>query len=79
MEDELIKDARYKMHSTTSQAIEVGRQMNAQYTVLTHFSQRYARIPRLHEYQTETYNNVGIAYDNMQVIDTSEHINILLR
>ncbi|KOB75168.1 Ribonuclease Z-like protein [Operophtera brumata] len=40
MEDELAQEARTKMHSTTSQAIDIGRQMNARYTLLTHFSQR---------------------------------------
>ncbi|XP_063361826.1 ribonuclease Z, mitochondrial [Cydia amplana] len=66
MEDELADEARIKMHSTTSQAIEIGRKMNAKYTVLTHFSQRYARLPRIN---THIFNehNVGIAFDNMQV------------
>ncbi|XP_047995037.1 ribonuclease Z, mitochondrial isoform X4 [Leguminivora glycinivorella] len=66
MEDELADEARIKMHSTTSQAIEIGRKMNAKYTVLTHFSQRYARLPRLYA-RVLTENNVGIAFDNMQV------------
>lgn len=66
MEDELADEARIKMHSTTSQAIEIGRKMNAKYTVLTHFSQRYARLPRLNAHILNE-NNVGIAFDNMQV------------
>ncbi|KAI8435659.1 hypothetical protein MSG28_003922 [Choristoneura fumiferana] len=67
MEDELADEARKKMHSTTSQAIDVGRQMNAQYTVLTHFSQRYARLPRLNPHILHDNNTVGIAFDNMQI------------
>ncbi|XP_063380691.1 ribonuclease Z, mitochondrial [Cydia fagiglandana] len=66
MEDELADEARVKMHSTTSQAIDIGHKMNAKYTLLTHFSQRYARLPRLNA-QILNENNVGIAFDNMQV------------
>ncbi|KAL4709976.1 hypothetical protein ACJJTC_003939 [Scirpophaga incertulas] len=67
MEDELEEEARTKMHSTTSQAIEAGRRMAAQYTVLTHFSQRYARLPRLSPRILNDNCCVGIAFDNMQV------------
>lgn len=67
MEDELADEARIKMHSTTTQAIEMGRQMDAKYTILTHFSQRYARLPRLNANILNDNNSVGIAFDNMQV------------
>lgn len=64
MEDELEDEAKLKMHSTTSQAIKQGELMNARYTILTHFSQRYAKLPRM-EYDPK--KRVGIAFDNMQV------------
>ncbi|EAT37691.1 AAEL010336-PA [Aedes aegypti] len=64
MEDELEAEARVKMHSTLSQAIEQGKKMNAKYTLLTHFSQRYAKIPRI---ESELETNLGIAFDNMEV------------
>ncbi|XP_038211679.1 ribonuclease Z, mitochondrial isoform X2 [Zerene cesonia] len=67
MEDELADEARVKMHSTTSQAIEVGRAMAARYTLLTHFSQRYARLPRLNAHILNDNKSVGIAFDNMQI------------
>ncbi|KAJ8727934.1 hypothetical protein PYW08_016319 [Mythimna loreyi] len=67
MEDELADEARTKMHSTTTQAIEMGRRMCARYTVLTHFSQRYARLPRLNAHILNDNNSVGIAFDNMQI------------
>ncbi|KAG6454773.1 ribonuclease Z, mitochondrial isoform X1 [Manduca sexta] len=67
MEDQLAEEARMKMHSTTSQAIEIGRSMHARYTVLTHFSQRYARLPRLNHNILHDNNSVGIAFDNMQI------------
>lgn len=75
MEDELIDDALLKMHSTTSQAIEQGQKMNAKYTILTHFSQRYAKIPRIEQNLVE---NVGIAFDNMEVVLSDlDYLNIL--
>ena len=46
-DDELVGDAEAKKHSTTSEAIRVGAGMGASRTVLTHFSQRYQKIPRL--------------------------------
>ncbi|XP_035910676.1 ribonuclease Z, mitochondrial [Anopheles stephensi] len=69
MEDELAAEARIKMHSTLSQAIEQGRKMNARYTLLTHFSQRYAKIPRLRPEQQQSGlgTDLGIAFDNMEV------------
>ncbi|CAD0199317.1 unnamed protein product [Chrysodeixis includens] len=67
MEDELADEARTKMHSTTTQAIDIGKQMNARYTLLTHFSQRYARLPRLNAHILNDNNSVGIAFDNMQI------------
>nr|XP_045597729.1 ribonuclease Z, mitochondrial-like isoform X1 [Procambarus clarkii] len=63
MEDELEEDARIKTHCTTSQAIQVGRDMNARYIVLTHFSQRYSKVPLLKDLPAQ----VGIAFDNMKI------------
>ncbi|XP_057654659.1 ribonuclease Z, mitochondrial isoform X1 [Diorhabda carinulata] len=64
MEDELAQEAIIKMHSTTSQAIEIGNRMNAKNIILTHFSQRYAKLPRFND---KFGDNVGIAFDNMKV------------
>ncbi|XP_054159662.1 ribonuclease Z, mitochondrial-like [Oppia nitens] len=64
MEDQLVDEARLKFHSTTSEAIEMGNNMNAKFTILTHFSQRYAKIPVF----SEKFNDkVGIAFDNMRI------------
>jgi ribonuclease Z len=46
-DDELQGDAKAKKHSTTSEALGIGAQMNAKAVVLTHFSQRYQKIPVL--------------------------------
>lgn len=63
MEDDLWKEARLKMHSTVSEAVRVGQQMSARFTILTHFSQRYAKIPLL----AKNLENVAIGFDNMEV------------
>lgn len=44
-DDELRRDAKAKRHSTTSEAIGVGLAMRARRILLTHFSQRYQKIP----------------------------------
>ncbi|CAG5092791.1 Similar to RNaseZ: Ribonuclease Z [Cotesia congregata] len=67
MEDGLEHEARKKMHSTISQAISIGEQMKAKFILLTHFSQRYSKMPRIPEDDEKfNSNNIGIAFDNMQ-------------
>ncbi|KAI1768983.1 hypothetical protein GGR53DRAFT_475193 [Hypoxylon sp. FL1150] len=44
-DDELHGDAVAKRHSTMSEAVEVGRRMGARRILLTHFSQRYQKVP----------------------------------
>ncbi|EDV27846.1 uncharacterized protein TRIADDRAFT_53943 [Trichoplax adhaerens] len=73
-EDDLVDEARSRKHSTTSEAIEIGVKMNAKFTILTHFSQRYPKIPAF----SENYSDrTGIAYDHMTV--NSESILFLPR
>ncbi|KAI1337966.1 hypothetical protein F5Y15DRAFT_407876 [Xylariaceae sp. FL0016] len=48
-DDELRGDAIAKKHSTMSEAIDVGRRMGARRIMLTHFSQRYQKVPILEE------------------------------
>ncbi|GLE07033.1 hypothetical protein PINS_up016902 [Pythium insidiosum] len=43
-DDSLDEDASTKAHSTTVEALDVGRAANAQHIVLTHFSQRYPKV-----------------------------------
>ncbi|NXH09446.1 RNZ2 protein, partial [Bucco capensis] len=64
LEDGLEKEALEKTHSTTSQAIQTGMKMNAEFIMLNHFSQRYAKIPLFSEDFSE---KVGIAFDHMRV------------
>ncbi|EGO29330.1 hypothetical protein SERLADRAFT_412876 [Serpula lacrymans var. lacrymans S7.9] len=45
MADDQVEMARAKMHSTFGQAVNIGRSMNAQKILLTHFSARYPKLP----------------------------------
>ncbi|KAJ8251752.1 hypothetical protein GJAV_G00225060 [Gymnothorax javanicus] len=64
LEDGLEEEAVEKRHSTTSQAIGIGVKMEADFIMLNHFSQRYAKIPLFSADFTE---RVGIAFDHMRV------------
>lgn len=56
------QDAISKKHSTSTEAIEVAKKMEAKYVLLTHFSQRLAKIP----FFTEEFDDtVGFAFDNL--------------
>ncbi|GAB7361851.1 hypothetical protein MBLNU230_g1891t1 [Neophaeotheca triangularis] len=60
-DDELAGDALAKKHSTTSEALGVAQKMRARAAVLTHFSQRYQKLPVL-EY--EGSGNLGSGGEN---------------
>ncbi|KAH9844544.1 tRNase Z endonuclease [Teratosphaeria destructans] len=47
-DDELRGDAEAKHHSTTSEALRVAQAMGAKTCILTHFSQRYQKLPIMH-------------------------------
>ncbi|XP_034567599.1 zinc phosphodiesterase ELAC protein 2 isoform X2 [Notolabrus celidotus] len=64
LEDGLEEEAVEKRHSTTSQAIGIGMKMNADFIMLNHFSQRYAKIPLFSEDFTD---RVGISFDHMKI------------
>ena len=55
-DDDLISEARAKKHSTTSEAIGIGAAMGARRVILTHFSQRYQKIPSLSAVDTRNIN-----------------------
>ena len=44
-EDGMEEDAVKKRHSTVGEAVKVGNDARAYRTVLTHFSQRYPKVP----------------------------------
>ncbi|KAG5279848.1 hypothetical protein AALO_G00082220 [Alosa alosa] len=64
LEDGMEEEAVEKRHSTTSQAIGIGMKMNAEFIMLNHFSQRYAKIPL---FSADFNEKVGIAFDHMKI------------
>eukprot|EP00547_Thalassionema_nitzschioides_P005517 CAMPEP_0194206448 /NCGR_PEP_ID=MMETSP0156-20130528/5482_1 /TAXON_ID=33649 /ORGANISM="Thalassionema nitzschioides, Strain L26-B" /LENGTH=760 /DNA_ID=CAMNT_0038932977 /DNA_START=53 /DNA_END=2335 /DNA_ORIENTATION=+ len=48
-EDGMEEEAVLKRHSTVGEALSVARRMRAKSVILTHFSQRYPKIPRLQQ------------------------------
>ncbi|CAO3563150.1 unnamed protein product [Mortierella alpina] len=64
-EDDMQDEALKKRHSTTQEAIMVGEGMEAKFTLLTHFSQRYPKIPQFDSEDKSTV--IGICFDLMSV------------
>ena len=63
-EDTMVDEATEKRHSTTGEAIAAGRTSNSYMTFLTHFSQRYPKIPVI----DDTFSGrVAVAFDLMTV------------
>uniref|UniRef100_A0A7N1A5V5 ribonuclease Z n=2 Tax=Kalanchoe fedtschenkoi TaxID=63787 RepID=A0A7N1A5V5_KALFE len=63
-EDGLVDEAIARNHSTTNEAIEVGDAAGAYRIILTHFSQRYPKIPVFDEAHM---HKTCIAFDMMSV------------
>ncbi|KAL9181077.1 hypothetical protein ACHAXT_009882 [Thalassiosira profunda] len=62
-EDGMEEDAVLKRHSTVGEAIDVASKMNAKALVLTHFSQRYPKIPQLRQTkEKEKAKEIPIAF-----------------
>lgn len=63
-DDSMIEEAKEKRHSTTSEAINAGKEAKAYSTILTHFSQRYPKIPVI---DGNFSGHVSVAFDLMSV------------
>lgn len=63
-DDELQGDAEAKRHSTTSEAIGVGLAMGAKRVLLTHFSQRYSKIPNI-----GSLDNLNVRLEDAEEVD----------
>jgi ribonuclease Z len=57
--DDMEETALAKCHSTVGQAVRTGKEANAKYLILTHFSQRYPKVPAFEEGS----DNVTFAFD----------------
>lgn len=67
-DDELQGDAEAKNHSTTSEALGIAQAMGAKACVLTHFSQRYQKLPVLEH----TNSNGANVTQDLPVADTAD-------
>ncbi|TDZ54475.1 Ribonuclease Z 1 [Colletotrichum trifolii] len=67
--DDKLGDAKAKKHSTMGEALDVAYRMGARRVLLTHFSQRYAKMPLLEERKTANGADqaVLVAFDQMRV------------
>eukprot|EP01132_Coremiostelium_polycephalum_P002826 gene2826-3511_t len=63
--DDMSGDAMFKKHSTVGEALEVGMKMNAKFTLLTHFSQRYP-VSNLSQNKSIDPKKAGISFDLIQ-------------
>lgn len=63
-DDGLEEEAINKRHSITREAVEIGQKANAYRTLLTHFSQRYPKIPVI---DPSFQKSTCIAFDLMTV------------
>lgn len=71
-ENGMEEDAVLKRHSTVGEAIRISSKMNAKALVLTHFSQRYPKIPLLEdEDHHEKRIPVVVAFDFMRLTPDS--------
>ncbi|KAK2017664.1 hypothetical protein LZ32DRAFT_654686 [Colletotrichum eremochloae] len=68
-DDSKMGDALAKKHSTMSEALDVGYRMGARRVLLTHFSQRYARLPIFEKRTTPggADQAVLMAFDQMRI------------
>lgn len=70
-EDALVDEAIARNHSTTQEAIEVGDAAGAYRIILTHFSQRYPKIPVFDE---SHMHKTCIAFDMMSINFADLHV-----
>ncbi|KAJ3186448.1 hypothetical protein HDU85_007267 [Gaertneriomyces sp. JEL0708] len=68
-----FQEAQSRRHSTTSEAVIVGGRMNAKWIILTHFSQRVPKLPKLNldpfpsDIRARMQKCVGVAFDLMSL------------
>ena len=82
-EDGMEAEAAVKRHCTVGEALKIARQMQAKNTILTHFSQRYPKIPPIPEAdrsidgQDKNHNPptpIVFAFDFMTLSKTNIHL-----
>lgn len=66
-ENGLEEEAAKKNHSTIGQALDISKRMEAKYTILTHFSQRYPKLPDMENTGEAAEVKAAIAFDGMNM------------
>lgn len=67
LDNELVEDAIKKRHCTINEAIGVSNAMNAEKLILTHFSQRYPKLPSIDNNIKVNASAFCFAFDGMIV------------
>jgi ribonuclease Z len=70
---DLIDEAKAKNHSTTPEAIDIANQAGVKALVLTHFSQRYPRVPKLDSSKPDNPAVVHPGMPTMIAFDTMRY------
>ena len=74
LEDSMLEDAKEKKHCTISEALQIAEQMNPDFTILTHFSQRYCKfLPVILSKKDDLKSKVFTAFDHMTVTLSDMH------
>ena len=74
LEDGMVCEAEEKRHCTVSEALQVAERMNPDFTILTHFSQRYSKfLPLILGKKTKLRSSVFPAFDHMTVALSDVH------
>ena len=70
-DDDMKADAKAKKHCTTQEALRVAAMMEAKNVILTHFSQRYQKLPVLEDMERESscLDAAGTAADASQSVN----------
>ncbi|CRG94850.1 tRNA 3'-trailer sequence RNase, putative [Plasmodium gallinaceum] len=57
-DDELLNEAIQKKHSTTHEAMQISLEVKCKTLILTHFSQRYPKVPKLNKQSSTEFNEI---------------------
>ncbi|CRH01271.1 tRNA 3'-trailer sequence RNase, putative [Plasmodium relictum] len=57
-DDELLNEAIQKKHSTTQEAMQISLEVKCKILILTHFSQRYPKVPKLNKQSSTEFNEI---------------------
>ncbi|CAI4217971.1 unnamed protein product [Parascedosporium putredinis] len=77
-EDDKAGDAKAKKHSTMSEALGVAKKMEAKRVLLTHFSQRYAKLPAMEEKSASATEETQFPTEDRVVLNAFDQMRVKL-